>query len=323
MLRARVGSYPLGAGVRLVFSKWNTRMLMPCAMQLSLLDEHRLRYPSCTDAEHVERIAAETIEVLGEEPPVDLGVVASFRDIGDIRVVPMASAGSLTPEPAGLVMRLRADDGLRRRRFTGFHEVGHTFQPGYKLVAQERCGYPAFARRPADDPEALADIAAAELLLPRAYFIADVRTSSFGVDGLVTLADGYEASIQATGYRYVRFWAEDVLMVLLEPGLRKEERGCPDATEKLRVRSAAWSGDGWPWVPRNKSTGTDGPLARALAGEMVHEPATLAELGLDDDRPLQLSARLMPYVDGDGLLRPRVVALYRPLSGSAHGARNA
>lgn len=31
-------------------------------MQLSLLDEHRLRFPSCTDAEHVERIAAETIE---------------------------------------------------------------------------------------------------------------------------------------------------------------------------------------------------------------------------------------------------------------------
>ena len=289
-------------------------------MQLSLLDEHRLRYPSCSDKEHVERIAAQTIAVLEEEPPVDLDVVASFRDIGDIRVVPMRSAGSLTPEPAGLVMRLRAEDGWRRRRFTGFHEIGHTFQPGYKLVAHERCSYPSFDRRPSGDPEALADVAAAELLLPRTHFIADVRASSFGVDGLLALADRYEASIQATAYRYVRFWPEDVLMVLLEPGLRKEERGRPDAIEKLRVRSVAGSGNGWPWVPKNKSA-SSGPLTRALAGETVHETAALAELGLNDERPLQLSAQLMPYVDSDGVLRPRVVALYRPLSGRHQGAK--
>lgn len=290
-------------------------------MQLSLLDEHRLRFPSCTDAEHVERIAAETIAFLGEEPPVRLDVVASFRDIADIRLVPMRSSGSLTPEPDGLVMRLRAEDGAQRRRFTGFHEIGHTFQPGYRLVAHERCGYPSDARRAGSDPEALADVAAAELLLPRAFFIADARASTFGVDALSELADSYDASIHATAYRFVRFWPEDTLLVLLEPGLRKEEKGRDDATEKLRVRSASWTGEGWPWVPRNKSAATDGPLARALAGELVKERTTLADLGLGDDRRLEVSARLMPYLDGDGRLRQRVFALYRPLPLTSSRAR--
>lgn len=282
-------------------------------MQLSLLDEHRLRFPSCTDAEHVERISAVTIEVLGERPPVSLDVVASFRDIGDIRLVPMRSSGSLTPERGGLVMRLRAGDGERRRRFTGFHEIGHTFQPGYRLVSHERCGYPSFARRVRDDPEALADIAAAELLLPRAFFIGDVRACSFGVDALNELADKYEASIHATAYRFVRFWPEDTLLLLLEPGLRKEEEGRVDAKEKLRIRSTSWSGEDWPWVPRNKSASADGPLARALAGELVQDRTTLRELGLGDDRPLEVSAQLMPYSDRDGALRQRVFALLRPL----------
>jgi hypothetical protein len=289
-------------------------------MQLSLLDEHRLRFPSCTDAEHVERIAAETIDFLGEEPPVRLDVVASFRDVADIRLVPMRSAGSLTPEPGGLVMRLRAGDGARRLRLTGFHEIGHTFQPGYRLVPHERCGYPS-ARRATNDPEALADVAAAELLLPRAFFISDARAGSFGVDALSELADGYDASLHATAYRFVRFWPEDTLLVLLEPGLRKEEQGRHDATEKLRVRSVSWSGDQWPWVPRNKSAAADGPLVRALAGEVVHERTTLADLGVDDDRPLELSAQLMPYLNGEGQLRQRVFALYRPFPFPSSRAR--
>src|SRR5688500_6881443 len=100
--------------------------------QLSLLDRARLADPSRTDAAHIEQIAADTIAELEERPPVDLAVVASYRGIRDIHIQPLPVAGSLTPEPDGLVMRLRADDAPRRRRFTGFHEVGHTFQPGYQ-----------------------------------------------------------------------------------------------------------------------------------------------------------------------------------------------
>jgi IrrE N-terminal-like domain len=278
--------------------------------QLSLLDQARLADPTGSDAARIERIAADTIAELDERPPVDLEVVASYRGIGDIHIQPLPFAGSLTPEPDGLVMRLRAEDAPRRRRFTGFHEVGHTFQPGYQETQSLRCPSPRPRTAHADDPEALSDLAAAELLLPSAYFAADLATTPFGVDGVLELADTYEASVAATGLRLVRFWPEPTLLLTLEPGVRKAERHDPAATAKLRVRSSACSGP-WPFVPRNKSAAVGGPLHRALLGEVIEEYTTLADLGVDGGPAVQLSARVFPYRDQDGRSCDRVVALYR------------
>jgi hypothetical protein len=252
--------------------------------QLSLLDQARLADPTGSDAARIERIAADTIAELDERPPVDLEVVASYRGIGDIHIQPLPFAGSLTPEPDGLVIRLRAEDAPRRRRFTGFHEVGHTFQPGYQETQSLRCPSPRPRTAPADDPEALSDLAAAELLLPSAFFAADLATTPFGLDGVLELADTYEASVAASGLRLVRFWPEPTLLLTLEPGLRKAERHDPAATAKLRVRSSACSGP-WPFVPRNKSAAVGGPLHRALLGEVVGEYTTLADSSLTAAHP--------------------------------------
>jgi IrrE N-terminal-like domain len=278
--------------------------------QLSLLDRARLADPSRTDAAHIEQIAADTIAELEERPPVDLEVVASYRGIRDIHIQPLPVAGSLTPEPDGLVMRLRADDAPRRRRFTGFHEVGHTFQPGYQEMQNLRCPNPRTRTVPADDPEALSDLAAAELLLPGAFFAADLAATPFGLDGVIELANIYEASVAATGLRLVRFWPEPTLLLTLEPGVRKSERHDAAATAKLRVRSSASSGP-WPFVPRNKSAAVGGPLHRALLGEVVEESSTLADLVVDSGPSVQLSARIFPYRDQYGRSCDRVLALYR------------
>lgn len=278
--------------------------------QLSLLDRARLADPGRTDAAHIEQIAADTIAELEERPPVDLEVVASYRGIRDIHIQPLPVAGSLTPEPDGLVMRLRADDAPRRRRFTGFHEVGHTFQPGYQEMQNLRCPSPRTRTVPAEDPEALSDLAAAELLLPGAFFAADLAATPFGLDGVIELANTYEASVAATGLRLVRFWPEPTLLLTLEPGVRKSERHDPTATAKLRVRSSASSGP-WPFVPRNKSAAVGGPLHRALLGEVVEESSTLADLVVDSGPPVQLSARVFPYRDQYGRSCDRVLALYR------------
>jgi hypothetical protein len=278
--------------------------------QLSLLDRARLADPSRSDAAHIEQIAVDTIAELDERPPVDLEVVASYRGIRDIHIQPLPVAGSLTPEPDGLVMRLRAGDSPRRRRFTGFHEVGHTFQPTYQEMQSLRCPSPRTRTVPADDPEALSDLAAAELLLPSAYFAADLAATPFGLDGVIELADTYEASVAATGLRLVRFWQEPTLLLTLEPGVRKAERHDPAAKAKLRVRSSACSGL-WPFVPRNKSAAVGGPLHRALLGEAVEEYTTLADLVVDGGPPVQLSARVFPYRDQFGRSCDRVLALYR------------
>jgi hypothetical protein len=278
--------------------------------QLSLLDQARLLEPTGSDADHIERIAADTIAELGERPPVDLEVVASWRGIRDIHIQPLPVAGSLTPEPDGLVMRLRAADSPRRRRFTGFHEVGHTFQPGYREGRSQRCPTPRPRSAPADDPESLSDLAAAELLLPSGFFAADLAATPFGLDGVIDLGDAYQASVSATALRLVRFWPEPTMLLALEPGVRKAEHDDPTAKAKLRVRSSACSGR-WPFVPHNKSAAVGGPLHRALLGELVEETTTLSDLVADSGPLVQLSARAFTYRDQQGVPRDRVLALYR------------
>jgi hypothetical protein len=278
--------------------------------QLSLLDQARLLDPIGSDTDHIERIAANTIAELDERPPIDLEVVASYRGIRDIHIQRLPVAGSLTPERDGLVMRLRADDSPRRRRFTGFHEVGHTFQAGYLEMKSLRCPSPRTRTVPANDPEALSDLAAAELLLPSAFFAADLAATAFGLDGVIELADTYEASVSATALRLVRFWPEPTMLLILEPGVRKAERDDPAAKAKLRARSSACSGR-WPFVPHNKSAAVGGPLHRALQGELVGETTTLSDLVVDSGPCVQLSARLFPYRDQDGRSCDRVLALYR------------
>lgn len=279
--------------------------------QLSLLEYARLREPARSDAEHVELIAADVIRELGEEPPVDLDVVASYRGISRIELASIPMAGCLAPSPQEIVMILNRNDSRRRRRFTGFHEIGHSFQPGYRTRRNYRCA-PSTAPRTSIDPEALSDAAAASLLLPQAHFQRDVRSSDFGLRTVVGLADRYDASIQATAYRFQRFWPEPVLTVVLEPGFRKAELGDPDAQPRLRVASVHATGT-WPYVPLNKSASDGGSLWRALQGEVVDGATNLDELGIDMDSDLDVSARSFQYRVGDEP-RQRVLAVFRQRS---------
>jgi hypothetical protein len=276
--------------------------------QLSLLEWARREHPERGDRDHVARLAARVIRELDETPPIRLRVVASYRDIGDIRVEDIRTAGSLTPEPLGFVMRLRACDSRRRRRFSGFHEVGHTFLPGYRDVVQLRCD----PRPPAagGDHEALADVAASEFLLPRRFFRADLAAAPFGLETVVELADKYDASVQATAHRFVDLWPEDALLVVLEPRRKPAERNDALAEPRLRVVWARGRGR-WPYIPAHKSAADGGVLARALAGEVISEEGDLDELGRDAGEDVEVSARAFRYRNRDGELCPQVLALYR------------
>jgi hypothetical protein len=277
--------------------------------QLSLLESARLADPTRSDPEHIEQIAADLIRDLDERAPVSLEVVAAYRGIDEIRVVPLPVSGVLAPGDGGLRMLLNNADGPRRRRFTGFHEVGHSFQPGYRTGRHYRCTTTSLPRF-AQDPEVLSDSAAAALLMPERLFAPDVLATSFGLDAVHKLADAYQASVQATMYRFQRHWPEPRLSLLLEHGLRKDGGDDPEAQTKLRVVSAHAAGE-WPFVPRNKSAADGGALARAYAGEVIREPASLAELGVSEAADLQVSARCYTYGDSGGELRRRVLALYR------------
>jgi hypothetical protein len=290
------------------FSKENLYTRMRNMTQLSLLELSQATHPDWSDREHIERLASDVVRDLGEHPPIDLQVVADYQGIAEIRLEPMTNAGSLTPEGRGTVMRLRATDSRRRRRFSGFHEVGHTFLPGYRFETQFRCD-PEAGRRATRSKETLADTAASALLLPRCYFRSDLAQASFGLDAVVDLADKYDASIQATAHRFAAMWSEPVLLVLLEPRLKP--RDLTTADPKLRVVWARGEPEqAWPYVPPHKSASDDGPLARALTGELVDAPATLEELSCPE-YGLEVSSRLFQYRNGDGDLVPQVLAMYR------------
>jgi hypothetical protein len=278
--------------------------------QLSLLEQARIDVPHVTDEERVALLAAELIEEMGANPPIDLEMIASWQGVAKIEVEEIPWAGCLINDGGQVVMKLRSSDPRRRRRFTGFHEVGHTFCPGFRLEPQYRCTPNMVPTRP--DIEGLCDVVASELLFPRRLVEADLAQAAFGLDTVAELADRYDGSFEAAAHRFVNLWPEDTLLLVLEPGFRKEELDDPEAVAKLRVRSAH-AGGTWPFIPKNKSVLEESPLERALQGEFVDEGTTLDGLctpvaGVD------VSARLTPY-RRNGEIVNRVLALYRRPSG--------
>jgi hypothetical protein len=278
----------------------------------SLLELARIRRPGAADSELIAEIAAHQIAELDLRPPIPLEIVASFRDITDIEVVAMEQSGSLAPGPESLRMRLRAADSPRRRRFTGFHEVVHTYQPGYRELTLFRCNSPV-PRRTESDPEALSDIGACELLLPRRDFEPATLGSGFAIGDVTCLAHEYEASLEATSYRFARFWPEPTLVVILQPGLRKDELDDPEAVERLRVVSRwAEPRQAWPFVPTNKSAREGGYLDGMATGDVIAEKVGLEEFGLEMSGSTELVAGAFAYGLGAGK-KERVVAIFRRL----------
>lgn len=277
--------------------------------QLSLLEWGRLAAPGRSDADVVADLAHKLIARLGLEPPIDHRIVASYQGVARIRTENLPWAGCLIQEDGQLVIQLRAWDTPRRQRFTAFHEVGHTFLPGFSVGTQYRCDpAPGLARRSPD--EVLCDVAASELLFPRSIFVDDLEALPFGLDSVQSLAERYEGSLEATARRFVDLWPEPALLVVLELRTKPSERGDPDAEPRLRVAYAHGKGS-WPFIPRYKSVGDGSLLARALYGEVVQGPSNLDGLVAEDGVAGELSARLFPHADADGLWHHRVIALYR------------
>ena len=277
--------------------------------QLSFLEQSRVEDPSCDDPTHVIRLAEQVLDDLQAEPPVDLRMVASYQDIADVRYCVLPNAGCLVTNPrSGRVeIRLRNDDSHSRQRFTGFHEVTHTFMPGYRLTTQHRCD-PSLIAPAKRTVEQLCDLGASELLLPRRPFAAHLAEASFGMDTVFDLADTYDASLQATAHRFVALWPEDTLLVVAEVANKpKDVAGAPP---RLRIRYSTGRGE-WPFIFRHKSIDEGEPLTRALAGDFVDESAPLRGFASREVEGVQVSARCCSYTDNRGDHHDRVLALYR------------
>lgn len=180
----------------------------------SLLQQARDLRPSVPDEHHVIRIAADLIEEWQLEPPVSLDVVAQIQGIVRIDRVPLDVAACLVPGPDGAVIKLRQSDSVERQNFSGFHEVGHTFLPGYQLQIQFRCAPSVAVAR--DPVEALCDLAASELLLPRRHVVVDLLDADLTFEVVQELGVRYGASFEATARRVAALWREPAFVLRLE-----------------------------------------------------------------------------------------------------------
>lgn len=286
------------------------------SLLLSDLELARLESPPGTpDTQLVVQLAQRMLDELAMAPPISHDVAASLRDVIRIEEAAMPWAGYLARAPDGLVITLRSSDGWRRKRFTVFHEIEHTFLPGFGVQVHYRCDPTApLNTTPARNPtiEALCDIGAAELLFPRAPFCDDLAGNAITFDLVEQIADRYDASLEATARRVVSLHSQGALLIVLEPACRPT---APRELPLLRVRSIQASG-GWPYVPRHKSVPDDGVFGRALQGEVVDEIASLGNLTNPQIAQAYVSARRYPYLNDQGEQHMRVLALITPATSS-------
>lgn len=288
---------------------------------LSDFERAQLASPGTPDAELVVRLARDTLDELTLQPPINHEIVASFRDVIRIEETDIPWSGHIAQTAEGLVITVRASHPWRRKRFTFFHEIKHTYMRGFGVQTQYRC-HPGTAgdTTAARDQtlETLCDLGAAELLLPRVPFLADLAGNIITLDLVESLADRYDASLEATARRVVALHPQPTLLVALELACKPSQ---PFAEPALRVQWKHARGD-WPFVPRHKSVADDGIFGRALRGEIINEIASLGELTNPAISRAFVSARLYPYYDDQGEYHMRVLALItRSNSPRTHNGR--
>jgi hypothetical protein len=279
--------------------------------QLSLLEQSRREVPGLDDRERVALIADQGLRDLEAEAPIDLDMVASYYGVDRVRVAPLPDAGWLVcdPDTGRVQICLRASDSPRRRRFTGFHEVTHSFFTGYRRWKQRRCDPPRVSAR-GDDTESLCDIGAAEFLLPARLVGPDLAESEFSLQVVEDLARDYHASLEASAHRVVELWPEEAVLIVAEVRTKPSEKDIPEAIPKLRV-NYCWKKGSWPFIRGHKSI-SDEWVPDVLGGRFISASGVaMKEVCSEVVEGLDLSARLFPYTDQEGVVHERVLMLYR------------
>jgi hypothetical protein len=294
-----------------VFPTGNALPLIVNTISLSLseLELARLEHPGKPDTQLVIELAQRTLDELALEPPVNHEIVASMRDIARIEETDLPWAGCLIRDGDGFVIKLRAADSRGKKRFTVFHEVKHTYMPGFALAPQYRCdpaAQPDTAATRNPGLEVLCDLGAVELLLPRRHFLNDLEGNTPTLALASQLARRYDASLEATARRIVTLHPAPTLLITLEPSCKPS---APQEKPKLRVQRAHGSITNWPFIPRHKSVPPDSILASPLFGEAVNQVGTLTGLTSTPIGPVHISADLYPYTDNQGDQHMRVLAL--------------
>lgn len=269
----------------------------------------RALFPGAPDAVLVEGL----IEALGRrlelKPPTNLHLAASFQGIKVIRLSDMDCAGMLTPLGDGTFdLTVRAADRPHRRNFTIGHEITHTFLPGY-TVAQHRCGgFPTGVMIGNRHVESLADVGAAEMLLPRRYLQPVFADLPFDMTAVKEVADAHHASLDATLRQLLHLTSRHGLFI----DLRRSARA--DGSTGAMIHRVFSNSEWCPIAPSEMSghqVPEGHPLNEVLNSAEAHAVVDLSLLRTTT-RTAHLSAISDPYIDNEGRRVMRSLVLATP-----------
>lgn len=250
----------------------------------SLFELARMAHPDLPEQLVIRGLCEALLCDAEAEPPVPVERIASLRGIARIDERDQPYAGLLTPRGNNFAVSVRTSDSYERQRFTVCHETGHTLFAGFSQ-RQFRCGG---KKNPL---EQRCDLAATEMLLPYRFFVDDLAAGEFGLATVETLANHYEASIEATALRAVDLGPEPALFMVFRLCHKPRERGREhDCEPKLRLAYAYARGD-WPYLRRHKSVTNESAFARAYNGEVVAEVGELEDLTATAAGRVEIHAR--------------------------------
>lgn len=279
-------------------------------MAASELEVARARMPGAPDAVLVEGLIERFGRELDLKPPTDLHLAASYQHIKHIRYAEMDWAGMLTPSSDGsFTITVRASDRSHRKNFTIGHEISHTFLPGYTVV-QKRCGTSGSASLLARDSplEVLADVGAAELLLPRRYLRPVFADTPFSIVAMKRIADSHHASLDATLRQFLHLTDRHGIVLDLR---QTSDR---DGGTQVAVHRV-FSNSPWCAVAPSQLSGTQipgsHPLCAVFDGGLVEDVLDLSLLHTAT-RTADISALTDPYTDNEGRLVMRSLVLATP-----------
>lgn len=276
----------------------------------------------------MQGLTARLIDDVGfAQPPFDPRILASFRNVRDVRPAPMVGAARLVPDGETLLIEVNQDHSASKQNFSADHEVTHTLVPGYAGEAIDDVETGAF---PANcEEEYLCDVGAAALLLDPRWLGPLAHQAGPSLAALSDLAAAFGASLHATARQLAALDLWPCAFVFWEEGLRKAERVPPGQrffpgfaalggpALKLRVANCyptpSFSSAGY-FVPPNKSV-PDSSLVTACCEFDPHTYGTETfDLGKSTG-VVQLHCENWhaPYRHG-AEVRRRVISLLLPLT---------
>jgi hypothetical protein len=265
-------------------------------------------------------LASDLIDETGiDEPPFHPHILASFRNVREIRLRPMQSAARLVPDPAtqALVIEVNQEHSLGKRNFSADHEITHTLLPTYsrQLVDDRVTGeFPA-----GSEDELLCDIGAAALLLDERWLRPLAVACGPSLSTLFHLAELFAASLEATARKLASLDLWPCAFVFWEEGFRACERvadhqGMIPLLEpygrplpKLRVTRRYVCRPFGIYVPQNKSVEDTSLVATCCERTPLTRGIEMFDFGHCGET-LYCENAHVPYRSG-GVTRRRVLSL--------------